>query len=165
MNFQFYVEKLFASDYFQAFKSEHKDAYPCSAFFVIDKKEKDAKQHFDFWLPKEKKMFSIKLEDNGEAIPVELIDETVPKEIALNLTFDFDDVEAAIKERMKHENIKNELQKMLFSLQKKEGEHYLVGTVFISMMGMLKVSYNIDKKHLVDFEKKSFFDIMKVKKK
>ena len=46
MNFQFYLEKFFANKHFQEFKEKNKKAFPCSCFFVIDKKGKDNKQHF-----------------------------------------------------------------------------------------------------------------------
>lgn len=165
MNFQFYVEKLFSSEHFENFKKEHKKAFPCSAFFVIDNTGKDSKQHFDFFLPDEKKIFSLKLEENCEAIPVDNFYEEDPAEIALNLTFDFKDVEELIQARMEKDKIKNKLQKMLFSLQKKEKKHFLVGTVFLSGLGMIKVAIDLEEMKIIDFEKKSFFDIMKVKKK
>ncbi len=164
MNFQFYVEKLFANEHFQKFREEHKKAYPCSAFFVIDYSGQDSKQHFDYWLPGEKKMFSFQLERDSEALPVENF-EGVPEEIAINLNFDFNDIRDMVQKRMDEEGIKNKLQKMLFSLQAKNKKSFLVGTVFISGLGMIKVSIDIGNMKILDFEKKSFFDIMKVKKK
>ena len=46
MNFQFYLEKLYASDSFKKFKEEYELAYPCSCFFIVDKSGSDNKQHF-----------------------------------------------------------------------------------------------------------------------
>ena len=41
------------------FIKEFPEAYPCSGFFVIDMESKDNKNHFDFFVPKDKKIFSI----------------------------------------------------------------------------------------------------------
>lgn len=203
MNLQFYVEKLVSNEHFKKFMKEHRHAFCCSAFFVIDYSGKDNKQHFDYWVPlrgKRKlpqntpdqiettaspsaypteqgnktssslreefgKMVSFQLEQGGEAVPVEDIGDFTPQEISLDLDVDFDSVFDMIQKRMEEEKIKNKLQKMLLSLQKKDGAHFLVGTVFISSLGMLKVAINLDTMNLVSFEKKSFFDIMKIRKK
>ena len=57
------------------------------------------------------------------------------------------------------------MQKIILSLQRVNEENFLVGTVFISMLGMIKIKINAAKKIIVDFEKKSMFDILKVSKK
>ena len=69
-----------------------------------------------------------------------------------------------IEDRMQKEGIKNKVQKYLFSLQKTDEGHVLIGTVFISSLGLLKVGINLEKKEIFSFEKKSFFDVMKVRK-
>jgi len=159
------MEKLYDSPSYQQFVKENPEAFACSAFFVVDKDGKDSKQHFDFWLPKEKKMFSFKLESGAEAIPVELISEDIPEKIRTNFSFDFNDIEKLIQDRMDKEEIKNKLQKMILSLQSRDGKDFFVGTVFISMMGMIKISIDLESMKILDFEKKSFFDFIKVKRK
>ncbi len=63
------------------------------------------------------------------------------------------------------EKINKEIEKILLSLQRKEGKDYLIGTVFISGLGMIKISIDLNDNAIIDFEKKSFFDILRVKKK
>ena len=164
MNLQFYVEKLKNSDVFKNFMKAHPDAFPCSGFFIIDKTGKEGnKQHFDFYLLKDNKMIGIQLEDM-QLVPIETFGK-VPEEISLEHDFDFDEVEKMIEKRMVEEKIKNKIQKLLFSFQHLEGEDLLVGTVFISILGMIKVVINLKKMEMTEFERKSFFDIMKVSKK
>ena len=68
MNYRFYVEKLMNSDVFKKFVEENKDAFPASGFFMIDLEGQDNKQHFDYFIPSQNKMFSFKLEDSDGSI-------------------------------------------------------------------------------------------------
>lgn len=162
MNFQFYVEKLKSLDKYKEFMKKNKEAYPCSGFFVFDKEKNDNQQHIDF--SDKGKIYSFKLESQ-ELMENETEIKEKLSEIDLDLDFDFNDVEKEIEEEMEHKGIKNKIQKFLYSLQRTDVGHFLIGTVFISNLGMLKVSYDLDKKELVSLEKKSFFDILKVKSK
>ena len=164
MNMQFYEEKLSSSREFKDFIKENKDAYLCSGFFVVDKDGKDNKQHLDYYLPKEKKMISFQMEEGIKKVFVDMLDDKVPKKISKS-EFDFDDMEEMIQRRMQEQNIKNKIQKIIFSLQNLDGKDFLICTVFISMLGILKVNIDLSNKKITEFEKKSFFDIMKVTKK
>lgn len=169
MNFQFYLEKLFASEEFEKFKKENPKAFLCSGFFSIDKQGQDNKQHLDFFIPSEKKFFSFRLEQNPiELLPVENIAEQeiqTPEKILDNYDFDFNEIEKLILEKMQQEKINKEIQKLIFSLQKKDKKDFLIGTVFISGLGMIKILINLQDKIIKEFEKKSFFDMIRVVKK
>jgi len=164
MNFQFYVEKLQNSGVFKNFMKKHPDAFFCSGFFIFDKSEKvENKQHFDYYLPKENKIESIQLE-NMQFVPIENFG-GLPEKLSFDLDFDFHEVEKMIEKKMEERGIKNKIQKMLFSLQNIKGKDFLVGTVFISMLGMIKVNLDLEKMEITEFEKKSLLDIVKVSKK
>ena len=164
MNLQFYLEKLFASDEFKKFKKENKDAYLCSGFFSVDREGKDNQQHLDFYIPLTKEMFSFQLE-KGEFSPLKNYDEKIPERLEENFDFDFDEIENIIINKMKEENVNKQIQKLLFSLQKMKEKNFLIGTIFISGMGLLKVTILLDENKIVDFEKKSIFDMFKIIKK
>jgi len=168
MNFQFFVEKLQHLDNYKEFISKNEGIYPCSCFFVIDREKKESgedKQHFDFFIPSAGKMFSFQLEDGGKLVPVELVEgDKTPTEISLEVDFDFKDVEKLIEDRMQKEGIKSKIQRFLFSFQKKEKTHFLIGTVFISGLGILKIAIDTGKMELVDFEKKSLFEMVNIRK-
>ncbi len=164
MNLQFYVEKLQNSEIFKNFMKAHPDAFICSGFFVIDKTGKEGgKQHFDYYLPQENKIESIQLE-NMQLVPIENFGK-ITEEISLEYDFDFDKVEKMIEERMLQQGIRSKIQKILFSLQNVRGRNFLVCTVFISLLGMIKVNIDLKNMEIVVFEKKSLLDIMKVSKK
>ncbi|MFH1503748.1 MAG: hypothetical protein ABIE36_03765 [Candidatus Diapherotrites archaeon] len=166
MNFKFYFEKLIESKDFKKFVNENKDSFLCSGFFVIDKKGEDNKQNIDYFVPSLNKMFSFKIHDKVEMVPVEIFGEAVELEkIPDNIDFDFTSIEDMIQNKMEKERIKNKIEKLLLSLQTKDKKNYILGTIFISGLGILKVRVDLDEKKIVDFEKKSFFDMMKIVKK
>ena len=165
MNFQFYLEKLYASENFKRFKEENKDAFSCSCFFVINENGEDEKKHFDYYIPSVKKMVSFQLENEIKKVPVEILDKKIPEKILMDYDFSFKEIKDMILDKMQQKNIKNKIQKMLFSLQKLDGKDFLVGTIFISGLGMLKVNVDISEKKITEFEKKSFFSMVNILKK
>ena len=88
----------------------------------------------------------------------EIVLEEVPKEI----DFDFEKIKKIIFDEIVKRGIKNRIQKILLSLQSKGGKSFLLGTIFTSGFGLLKITINLTEKKVVDFEKKSFFDMMKI---
>ena len=159
MNLQFYIEKLQHSDIFKNFKEENPDAYLCGGFFVVDKTEGNNKQHFDYFV--NRKIFSFQVEE-GKMVPVDVFDDKVFEKISEDIDLDFKEIERIILDKMEEENIKNKVQKILLSLQCKDGKCFILGTVFVSMLGLIKVRVDLDEKKIVSFEKKSFFDMMKI---
>jgi len=147
MNFQFYVEKLQSSEIFKNFVNSGKEN----------------KQHFDYYLPEEKKIESVQLE-NMQIVPIESFGE-LPKKVSFDLDFDFGEIEKMIEQKMLENGIKNKIQKILLSLQNSGGKDVLVGTVFISMLGMIGVTIGLKKMEIIGFEKKSLLDIIKISKK
>ncbi len=164
MKFQFYHEKLIDSEEYQNFRRENPGAFPCSGFFVLDREKDGANNqvHFDFWLPQYEKMYSFKLNGPIEFVNVENFDKRPFEELSMNYTFDLEEVEKKILSRMKEENVKGKIQKLLFSLQKLNKVDFLVITVFLNNMGLLKINYDITEKKITEFEKKSFFDMLKI---
>jgi hypothetical protein len=166
MNFQFYFEKLIESREFKKFAKENKDSFLCSGFFIVDKKDKENKQGIDYFVPSINKMYSFKMNNEIEMIPIEDYGKGFkPEKIPDNVDFNFEDIEEMIQKKMDEEKIKNKIEKLLFSLQAKDKKNYILGTIFISSLGILKVRIDLDEKKIIDFEKKSFFDMMKVMKK
>jgi len=164
MNLQFYFEKLHASKEFQDFAKQHKDAYFCSGFFIIDKESQkipDDKQHLDFYSPDDKQTWSFQLEDNSRLVPIEQIDKRTPEKIPDNLDFNFDYAEKKIIGEMFENKITNKIQKIIWSLQRLDSKDFLIGTIFISGMGLIKIKINLPDMEVVEFEKKNFMDFLK----
>lgn len=165
MNLQFYLEKLQASDEFKNFIRENPKAFSCSGFFVIDKKGSDNKQHFDYCLPDSKEIFSFQVEDGIKKIKMENIGERIPEKISLNYEIDFERVEKIIQGEMWEKGVKKEIQKIMISLQNLNKKDFLICTVFVSGLGILKATISLPDMRVVDFDSKSFFDMVNVFKK
>ncbi len=167
MNSQFLLEKLEHSEEFKKFKKENPTAYLCSGFFVIDFAEKnpESKYHLDFFIPSNKKTFSFELENGVKLVELERTDGHVLEKVLMKDNFNLGKLKEKILVEMELKGIKNKIQKMIFSLQNKKGKDFLLGTIFLSGLGLLKVNLDISKNKITDFEKKSLFDMMKIVRK
>ena len=113
----------------------------------------------------EGKLFSFQLENGVKKSEIKMIGNKISNKVLLDVDIDFDDVEKIILEEITQEGIKNKIQKILLSLQCLENRNFLIGTVFISGLGLLKINIDVSKKKITHFEKKSFFDMINVLKK
>jgi len=169
MNFQFLIEKLESSGEFEDFIKSNKDAYFCSGFFIFDYESnfENNKYSLDFYTPSTKKIVSFELEKEVKLIPLDNYDEEIPNKIDKDIDFDFEKVKASLLNEVEIKGIKNKVQKMLFSLQNKDSYSFLLGTIFVSNLGLIKVSVKLNNNNveIIDFEKKSFFDMLKFNKK
>jgi len=165
MNFQFYLEKLYSSSEFEKFKKENPEAFPCSAFFTMDftnSKVLENKQHFDFCVPESDKIFSFMLEKGCELLPTENVGKQELTKVSLNYDFDFDEIKKMIEREMEKQKINSKIEKILLSFQNFEKKDYLIGTIFISGFGIIKLKINISEMELEEFEKKSFMDMINI---
>ena len=165
MNLQFYFEKLQSHEEFKNFKRENSKAYLSSVFISIDKEKSNNDVHFDFFLPEKKEIISFQMNDEIKKIPLENFNNSILEKISKNLDIDFDKIESLILERMEKEKMKNKIQKIILSLQKNSEKEFLSGTIFISMLGLIKIIFDLEKMEIVDFEKKSIMDILNIVKK
>ena len=164
MNFQFYIEKLSELDKCKEFQKAEPTAFPCSGFFIFDYDGKNDQQHIDFYLKDKNKMVSFKLE-SGELVPLEYMGTAAPSEIDLELDLDFDAVRELIEKRMVEEKAAKSMKKVIFSLQRKDNQHFLLGTVFFGVFGLVKTTICVEEMKIINFEKMNLMDLIKIKKK
>jgi len=167
MNINFYFEKLMTCESYKNFIKENPEAFLVSGFFIIDKKGNDNKQHFDYFSPKKDndKIFSFQLEEGGNISQNRNLSDDIPEKLSLDYDISFKEVEKKIRDEMQIRSINEDIEKIIFSLQKFQGEEHLIGTVFISKLGMIKLKIGLKDKKITDFEKKSLFDMVNVFKK
>jgi hypothetical protein len=107
------------------------------------------------------KIFSFQLEEGFKIVPLENLSGQVLDKLSESIDFDFEEVEKMVGEKMQEEKVDKEIQKILFSLQKLNEKNFLIGTVFISGLGLIKINIDLEDKKVTDFEKKSFFDMLR----
>ena len=167
MNLQFYIEKLQESPEYKDFMKENPEAYLCGGFFKIDRenlKSPNNQAHIDIYNPETKEMFSFQLEEGVKKVPVENSSGKTPTKILKETDFNFEEIEKILDDELKKRKIKNKIKQILFSLQNldKDKKDYLITTVFLSSLGLLKITIDIKDKEITSFEKKSLFDMVKV---
>ncbi|MBU1252480.1 MAG: hypothetical protein KJ905_03250 [Nanoarchaeota archaeon] len=172
MNLQFYFEKLNDSDDFKKFFLENPEAYFCSGFFTIDFEGQDNQRHIDYYVPTSKKIISFRLDSSSdasvvmqEARPDVEGDFPAPEKLNDEIDFDFDEIQKIIREETEKKEKGTKVNKMLISLQKRDGKESLVCTVFVSRFGLLKINIDFKGKdgtpEIVFFKKKSLFDLVR----
>jgi len=165
MKLQFYLEKLRDSEVFKKFMKENPKAFLCSCFFSIDFVEKDNKVHLDYYVPNSKQVFGFQLEKNCEKALIETREDYLPEKISEKIDFELKDIEQLLTKKMKGEKIQEKIQKIFISLQRVGGKDSLVGTIFISAMGLISFEIELSSKKIISFQKKSFLDFFKILKK
>jgi hypothetical protein len=164
MNFQFLIEKLTESKEFQNFKKEFPDSYLCGGFFAIDReniKNPDNKNQLDYYVPSTKKVYSFKIDGKIEKIEQETKDPRIPEKTKDNHSFDFDEIQEIIEEEMKVKSINNTIKKLILSFQSLNKKDYLIGTIFLNNLALLKVQFNLKDMKVEELEKKTLFDFLK----
>ncbi|MCH9031304.1 MAG: ribonuclease E/G, partial [candidate division Zixibacteria bacterium] len=67
------------------------------------------------------------------------------------------EIEKMLEDEMKKQEINSKIQKIILSLQNLRGKPFLIGTIFISMFGLLNVQIDLSEMKITEFEKKSLF--------
>jgi hypothetical protein len=110
-------------------------------------------------------IYVFKITDKLSLAPLEFFDNRIPEKLILDKNFGLEEFENLIEEKMQKENIKEKAKKFLYSLHITNGKKLLLVTVFLSNLALLKVSIDISNMEIIDFQKKSFFDMFKILKK
>jgi hypothetical protein len=161
MNFQFYFEKLKDSDSFKKYLEENPDGFLCSGFFAFDKKANHNQQHVDYYSPSKKELVSFCVSESCQKNPTDIVDmERIFEPVPEDLDIEFDEIEKLIFDEMEKREIKKEVEKVLYSLQAKEGKAFIIATVFISTLGMISAKVNLEEMKIEEFEKKRFMDMI-----
>ncbi len=160
MNFKDLLKDLRLSEDFKKFKKEKKDAFLCSAFFIIDEDKKNNKNHLDYYVPSTKETFEFKLESNFQKEKLRDFQE-VPERIKEDLDFNFEEIKKIINKKIEEEKIKNKIQKFIFSLQSLNNKNFLIVNLFLSGMILVNFKLSLKNKKILEFEKKNLFDFLR----
>lgn len=162
MKFDHYLKRVEESPEFKKFREEHKKAYLCAGFFVLDFEQGKDIHQIDFCIPKGKKVATFILE---EGIKMQLSDTVKLKKkmekLDGEIKVDIDALKGIVQDEMKNRTITQQIKKIIAVLQASEGKKIWHLNCITDGMGILKVHVDDDTSSIIEFEKASLFDFVK----
>lgn len=157
MNFKEAISKLKKSKEFVKFKKEHKDAYLCTAFFIIDFEGNQNTAQINFQFDDEKiGAFVI----DGD-IKLRIEDLLVKKKldrIKEDTKIDIEDVVRIAKKQITREGVKSKASKIIAILGSEEKRQMWNVTCFFESFYLLNMHIDIASGKILKSEKKSLSD-------
>ena len=156
-----YLDKMNESGEFKKFISDNPDAYFSAGFFVLDFVDKHDIHQIDYYMPNEKKIMTITLDNEFKMKKQALSNESIPKEVEGDINLDLDILKLLVEDEMKNQNITHKLHKIIAILHNLDGKKTWDLNCITSDMGIIKVHVNDTDKSILKFEPVSLFDVVK----
>lgn len=163
MNFSSTLEAIEKSKEFKEFEKEHKDAYLCAGFFILDFEQNINQQQLDYSL-KDGKIFTFVLSENEIAVnEAETIEGKKQKmlELSKEIKVDLENLKEIAEKRMEKEGIRTKINKIIAILQVNEDKQIWNLTCMTEGLGILQVHIDSSSGEILKFEKRSLFDFVK----
>lgn len=164
MNFSSTLEKIEESEAFKNFKKEHKDAYLCAGFFVLDFEsgEETSQQQLDYSL-ENGKIYTFALNDEITLKESETIEGNKEKlqEISEKIEIDLNKIKEVVEKEMEKQEISNKINKIIAILQIHENKEIWNLNCMLESFGILHVHLDSQDGKILKFEKRSLFEFVK----
>jgi len=159
INFHKALAKLKESKEFAKFKEENKDAYLCSAFFILDYETKVNTQQLDFFLPKENKICLFNVDNKITHKIDDIFEEKKKKleELDHHVMIEIKDIEEIVKNEWKDKKIK----KIFAVLQKKDNKQRWNLTCIVEGAVLLKIQIDSENGKILEKEERNLMDFIK----
>jgi hypothetical protein len=166
MKFEHYLKRVEESPEFKKFREEHKKAYLCAGFFVLDFENKKDIHQIDFLIPGKKKIATFTLQDGVQLKISEPMKKTKNKleklELKEETKTDIDALKGIVHDEMMNRTVTGEIKKIIAVLQNKDDRKIWNLNCITGDMGILKVHIDDHSSSVLEFEKASLFDFMKM---
>ncbi|MEK6820163.1 MAG: hypothetical protein AABX71_00440 [Nanoarchaeota archaeon] len=163
MKFSDFLKKVEESPEFKKFKQEHKKAYLCAGFFVLDFEANKNMYQIDFFLPEKKRMATFLIDEEIRMKLSEIM--KVKKQAVENLTgkikIDLQSLKGIVENEMKNRAITQEIKKIIAVLQSQKGKNIWLLNCITSKLDLLKLKISDADSGILEFEKASFFDFIR----
>lgn len=157
MKFKEALSKLKKSKEFKKFIEGHKEAYLCTAFFIIDFKGNQSTTQLNFQLNDERiasfligKEIKLKIEDL-------IIKKKIPK-LKGNIKIDIDDIQSIAKKQIREKEIKGELSKIIAILSSDGKQQIWNVTCFLEALQILNIHVDANSGRILKSEKTALSD-------
>ena len=164
MKLSHYLKRVEESAEYQKFRQEHKKAYLSAGFFVLDYETNKHMHQIDFFIPTTKKVVTFKLEDGVSMHKSEqaLKLKKKPEEIKGESNLDLEALKGIVHDEMMNRMVTQEVKKIIAVLQQEQGKKVWRLSCITGDLGIIKVNVDDEKGAVLEFEKASLFDMMKV---
>lgn len=159
MKFEHYRKRVEESPEFKKFKTEHKKAYLCAGFFVIDSEGKNVHQ-IDYALP-DKKIATFVLD---EGVQLKISEQKVKKklpEIKNEVKLDIDTLKGIVEDEMKNKTITEKVKKIIAILHIMDDRIVWNLQCILDGLGILQVHVDDVDGSVLKFEKHSLMEFVK----
>ncbi|MBI2047419.1 hypothetical protein HYT26_04645 [Candidatus Pacearchaeota archaeon] len=163
MKFEHYLKRVEESPEFKEFKKEHKKAYLCAGFFVLDFDKGKNIHQIDYFIPNSKKIATFTL--NGEtqlkiSEPAKKIEKKLEK-IEGEIKTDIDALKGIVHDEMLNRIVTQQITKIVAVLQSQKGKKIWFLSCITNDFGILTVHIDDESEDVLIFEKRSFFDFIR----
>ena len=153
------LEELRDNTSYKKFKSKNSSSFFAAGFFILDTKTKTKEIQLDFFLPEQNKIAAFKYPFKEPKIFEEKIKPMQPQTTEIKI--DIDNLEQTCKTTIKKNNSLIIPTKIIAILKDKEWNL----TCMDDMLGIVRIKFNAITGELIDFNKGSLMDMIKIKKK
>lgn len=162
MKFEHYLKRVEESPEFKKFREEHKKAFLCAGFFVIDFEQGKHMHQIDFCIPKSKKIATFTLDEGIKFNLSPLMKGKKLDKLEGEIKIDIDALKGIVEDEMKNRTVTQEIKKIIAVIQSREGKKTWVLNCITDSLGILKVHIDDDNASILEFEKASLMDFMKM---
>ncbi|MBI2630257.1 hypothetical protein HYW76_04080 [Candidatus Pacearchaeota archaeon] len=162
MKFEHYLKRVEESPEFKKFKQEHKKAYLCAGFFVIDLEQNKNTHQIDYTLPDGRIMtFSL-----DEGVNCKLSDKSNKKkeslpELSGESKTDLEEIPGIVQDEMKNRVVTDKMNKIIAVFHVHDGKKIWNLQCITAGLGILNIHIDDSDKTILRFDKHSLFDIIK----
>ncbi len=163
MKFEHYLKRVEESEEFKKFIEEHKKAYLCAGFFVLDYEQGKHVHQVDFFIPTIQKIATFSLEGGKKlqiSEPVVKLKKSFEKLDSTTKT-DIDALKGIVADEMHNRTITQEIKKMIVVLHAQNGKKIWNLNCITNELGILKVHIDDETSSILEFEKASLFDFVR----
>lgn len=166
MKFEHYLKRVEESPEFREFRGKHKKAYLCAGFFVLDFESGKHMHQVDFFIPRGNKIATFILDEGVRAKisePIKFKKKLEKLEINGKETkTDIDALKGIVHDEMLNRTVTGEIKKIIAVLQNQDGRKIWNLNCITGDMGILKVHIDDATSSVLEFEKASLFDFVKM---
>lgn len=163
MKFEHYLKRLEESPEFKKFREEHKKAYLCAGFFVLDFEAGKNMHQIDFLIPGSKKIATFIV---GEGVQLNFSPQLKSKikmqKIEGEVKTDLDALKGIVIDEMHNRTITQEIKKIIAVLQNDNGKKVWKLNCITADLGIIKAHIDDETSSILEMEKASLFDFIKM---